>query len=103
MNIPIFVYLLWRTLGITKILGIAHVIAWTPLAIYLLYYIATEEPQADIASYIYAVCNLVVTSISLIFDYADCYVWIWLGKHDVPHSEAFTSKYGVPSKDALHV
>ncbi len=66
--------LLYGVFGYTRILGVSHIILWTPLIIYL----AGRVRQLDYSklSSSYVIVLLVTNSISLILDYRDLFLWL---------------------------
>ncbi len=60
---------LYNQMGYVKLLGLAHIIVWTPLAIYLVYQIR----RADMPKWPRWIIGVVLVSIltSLAFDYTD--------------------------------
>jgi hypothetical protein len=76
------VQLLYNQMGYVKLLGLPHIIVWTPLAIYLWGMLKTDLPQ--IPKVIIWII-LVTIAISLAFDYVDVARYI-LGHRRAPTS-----------------
>ena len=70
----VFMGLLYQLFGYVRLLGLSHIIFWTPLVIYLL----LKMPQRRLknASGVYLVLLLASNSLSLIFDYRDFFLWL---------------------------
>ncbi len=65
----IFMQYLFSVFGYTRILGLSHVIFWTPLLIYLYRSRRPDDRQSWTGRYLYTV--MIVNGISLLFDYSD--------------------------------
>jgi len=63
------IYLLYEQLGYVKLLGLPHVVIWTPLVIYLLASARRPDVPAIAKRVIWLV--MAIIGISLLFDYAD--------------------------------
>ncbi len=74
------VYVMYNQMGYVKLLGLPHIIAWTPLAFHL--WRKLKENLPVIPTTIITVI-LVVISISLLFDFADVARYI-LGERTAP-------------------
>ena len=60
---------LFPTYGYVRLLGLSHIIFWTPLAIYLFRRNVFQKPKGIYDLYLLAV--LITISVSLVFDYID--------------------------------
>ncbi len=69
--------MLFDRMGYVKLIGLPHIIVWTPFAIYLIRLLRDDLPQAA-RWLIYVVLGTIV--ISLAFDYADVLRYL-LGDH----------------------
>lgn len=58
--------------GLSRLVGIGHIVGWTPLVLML----AFARPEASGAYDVYLTLLLVVNSISLIFDFNDLRLWL---------------------------
>ncbi len=67
-NMP-FMHLLFNYFGYTRILGLSHIVFWTPLLVYLWYRRTGINLQTPFGIYIHAL--FVSNFISLIIDYID--------------------------------
>lgn len=68
------VYWLFEQMGYVKLLGLPHVILWTPLAVYLI--VRLRNAALRTAPRILMIVMLAVILISLAFDYTDCIRWL---------------------------
>lgn len=81
LNIPNFVLMQWLygELGYVRLLGLPHVLFWTPLAIYL--FLRLRNP-AIVTPFRQVMWLLLITiAVSLVFDYADVVRYL-LGETD---------------------
>lgn len=68
------IMLLYQQLGYVKLLGLAHIIAWTPLAIYL--WFKMKSPDVTRAPRIIMGVVFATIMVSLAFDYVDAVRYI---------------------------
>lgn len=68
------IMMLYQQLGYVKLLGLAHIVAWTPLAIYL--WIKMKSPDVTRAPRIIMSVVFATIMISLVFDYVDAVRYI---------------------------
>lgn len=61
--------LLYQELGYVKLLGVAHIVAWTPFAIYL--WFKMRAPDVTRGPRIIIGVVLATITVSLVFDYVD--------------------------------
>jgi hypothetical protein len=69
--VPIMLMMQWLydTLGYTRLLGLPHVIFWTPLAVYLWWRLSDARINAPFRQVIWVL--LATITVSLAFDYVD--------------------------------
>jgi hypothetical protein len=69
--VPIMLMMQWLydTLGYTRLLGLAHVIFWTPLAVYLWWRLSDLRINAPFRQVIWVLLATII--VSLAFDYVD--------------------------------
>ena len=68
------IMMLYQQFGYVKLLGVAHIVAWTPLAIYLWF----KMRSADVTRTPRIIMGVVFATImvSLVFDYVDAFRYI---------------------------
>ena len=65
---------MYQQMGYVRLLGLPHIVLWTPLALYL-YYSARQPDMPKSARYILWVVLLTIL-VSLAFDYTDAIRWL---------------------------
>lgn len=77
-NLP----LAWLYRGMNRVLAIPHLIAWTPLQLFLLMWLFTGD-DADGPAMVTALALVLVNGISLLFDAVDTVRWL-RGERETP-------------------
>lgn len=92
---PLLLGIMHRQRGLTRILGIAHLVPWTPLMVYLALRVTTDrvgsqlEPTESPQLFAYVVLALVTVGVCLAFDAYDLVRWIRVERYVMGSEEAY--------------
>lgn len=65
---------IYGTMGYVKILGLPHIVVWTPYAIYMIWHLRQKEMRK--APQILTCLVLATVLVSLVFDYYNAFEWM---------------------------
>lgn len=93
--------------GLSRLLGLAHIVPWTPLVAYLFTRVGIDSsfgPKVTFseypALYVYLMLLLLSVLICLAFDYYDVARWLKGEKYLIGSREAFEKKASMLARDA---
>lgn len=92
---PLLLGIMHRQRGLTRILGIAHLVPWTPLMVYLAVRVSTDRvgpqlgPAGSLLLFAYVVLVLVTVGVCLAFDANDLVRWIRGERYVMGSEEAY--------------
>lgn len=75
-TIALFLIMTWlyNQMGMVRLLGIVHIVFWTPLVVYLWRRLRSNPPQKYIALLMWLL--LATLTVALVFDYYDVLRWV---------------------------
>lgn len=75
-TIALFVIMTWlyNQMGMVRLLGIVHIVFWTPLVVYLWRRLRGNPPQKYVALLMWLL--LATLTVALVFDYYDVLRWV---------------------------
>lgn len=75
-TIALFLIMTWlyNQMGMVRLLGIVHIVFWTPLIVYLWRRLRSNPPQKYVAMLMWLL--LATLTVALVFDYYDVLRWV---------------------------
>jgi hypothetical protein len=92
---PLLLAIAWRQRGLTRLLGIAHLVPWLPLVAYLLARVTTSAAgeritaSSDPTLFGYVVVLLATVGVCLALDVLDVARWLWGERYVLGSDEAY--------------